>query len=152
MLPTQAQTVWILLLAIVPGFLAMSVWSRAKTWRGQRRDLHTVLYSLALSALIQLSLAPITISWLLPVRGDLERYPGRVVVWATLAALVVPVVGGIAAGRVTEHFFDPRSAAIDGRFARLVASMWRSAPPPSMWDWLFTANPPHGRFLLIDFW
>lgn len=76
MLPTQAQTVWILLLAIVPGFLAMSVWSRAKTWRGPRRDLHTVLYSLALSALIQLFLAPVTISWLLPVRQDLENYPG----------------------------------------------------------------------------
>lgn len=49
--------------------------TRQSEWPGMdmlHRDLHTVLFSLALSALIQLFLAPVTIALLLPVRRTRE--------------------------------------------------------------------------------
>lgn len=33
----------------------------------------------------------------------------------------------------------------------MLGRLWPAAPPPSIWDWLFTANPPYGRFLTIEF-
>ena len=151
MLPDDFGTVGAALLAIVPGYVATSVWARARTWKGPAGDLKTVLQSLALSLVIQLVLAPVTISWLYPVRDELQRYPGRLAIWITLAVLVIPVAGGLGIGKLTNALTDPRSTLVRGRFRRSVARIWPAAAPPSIWDWLFTARPPHGSFVVIEF-
>ena len=147
MLPGNLAAVEAILLAIVPGFLATMVWARARTWRGPSGDLRTVLESLALSLVIQVAVAPLTIEWLYPVRDVLVDYPERVAVWLALVVLVMPVAGGLLAARVNK--WVTKSTA--GRIRRILARAWPASPPPSTWDWLFTNEPPNGKFLVIDF-
>jgi uncharacterized membrane protein len=81
-----------------------------------------VLQSISVSAVVQVVLSPLTISWLYPHREELDDFPERVALWLTLAVLVVPIVGGLIAGAVTNR-------------VPLVAGA-----PPTIWDWLFTTG------------
>jgi hypothetical protein len=149
MLPGNPQGLVVVLLAVVPGFVATVAWSRAKTWRGETSDLRTVLVSIVLSALVQLGMSPLTIGWLYPIRDDLDRHPGRVAVWALIAVVVLPMMLGVVAGGWTT-FVQQRGAA-SGRFRRGVARLWPEAVLPSIWDWLFVGNRPHDSFLVVTF-
>jgi hypothetical protein len=151
MLPGDLGTIGAALLAIVPGFLAQSVWARARTWKGPAGDLRVVLLSLALSVVIQLILAPLTLAWLYPVRHQLPDFPERVVSWVALAVLVIPVFGGVAVGKLTNILSDPGSPRVRGRLRRTVAWLWPAGAPPSIWDWVFTVKPPHGSFVVVEF-
>jgi len=77
MLPATYQALLIIILAIEPGFLAVSCWARAKTWKGRGTDLSTILNSLAVSLVIQIAASPLTIAWLLPVRDRLPEHAWR---------------------------------------------------------------------------
>lgn len=151
MLPSTFQALAVLLLAIVPGFLATSFWVRAKTWKGRGPDLLTILQSIAVSLVIQVVMAPLTTSWLYPVRAHLEKYPWRVSIWAALVVLVVPWAGGTLLGRLADVVFDPIAIGTGGSWRRTLGWLFRPAPPPTIWDWLFTANPPDGTFLVFEF-
>lgn len=151
MLPGDFGTIGAALLAIVPGFLAQSVWARARTWKGPAGDLRAVFLSLALSVVIQLILAPLTLTWLFPVRHRLPEFPERVVTWVALAVLVIPVFGGVTVGKLTNIISDPESPRVRGRLRRAIAWIWPAEAPPSIWDWVFTVKPPHGSFVVIEF-
>src|SRR6184192_1398932 len=150
MLPSNFQAVAAILLAIAPGFIATSVWSRARTWKGPSGDLRTALQSLALSGVVQLVLSPLTLWWLLPVRRHLLDHQVRVVIWLLLAVFVVPVGGGIAIGKLGDWLFGSSSSFSESRIGRAVGRIWPGAPPPSVWDWLFTVRPPYGSFVVVE--
>lgn len=151
MYPADVEGIWAVLLAIVPGFLATTVWARAKTWRGPIGDLRTILHSLALSAAIQVVVAPLTIALVVPHRTDLQDHLGSVLLWAAITVIVVPIGGGVLAGWMSDRIFNPRSLTSTGVLRSWLSRIWPPAPPPTMWDWLFTSTVPHGKFIVIEF-
>ena len=90
----------LLLLAIVPGYLTVLFWSRARTWRGFPSDLQSILQGLAASAVIQLLISPVTLWQLYPIRDHLIDHPVRVLAWGTLAVLVMPYILGTGAAKL----------------------------------------------------
>ena len=135
-MPSNVQAVAAVLLAVVPGYLAVAVWARTRTWRapwpGRSSDLGTVLLSLTASAVVQVVAAPVTIAWILPHTDDLERFPERVATWSLLVVLVLPILGGFAAGLIG---------------SRLPFSRHH----PSVWDWFITQSIGDGSYLIVEF-
>ena len=115
MIPTTFQALVVLLLAIVPGFVAIGAWARTKTWKGRGNDLSTVLQSLAVSLIIQVVAAPFSIPFLFPLRSHLVDHPGRLAVWLGVVAFALPLIGGFAVARVEDTIFDPRRSRSRGR-------------------------------------
>jgi len=150
MLPTTFQALAVALLAIVPGFIATSAWARTKTWKGRGTDLWTVLQSVATSLVIQVLAAPVTLRWFYPVRDHLQAHPAAVALWAAMVVLVIPVLGGVLVGRLSDVIFNPRARVLHGRIRGLLASVWPPSPPPTMWDWLFASNVPDRCFLVVE--
>jgi hypothetical protein len=107
-----------------------------------------VLQSLALSAVIQVLLAPVTIAWIVPIRDRLDELPERVAVWGLLAILIVPVLLGVLGGRLSDWISDPSEPT---GVRRLLARLLRTTTPPTIWDWLYQATPPFGSFLVVQF-
>jgi hypothetical protein len=132
------------LLAIVPGYLAVSFWRRAKTWQQPSSDLGTLLPALAVSLVIQVVVSPLTIWLLLPVIGDLLHHPWNLVVWTYITVIVVPFVGGVGLGRLTDLYAAGRDRA-EG-LAQLLPEV-----PPSAWDLFFSRKIADGQFLMITF-
>lgn len=151
MLPSNFQALVVILLAIVPGFVATRSWSRAKTYKGPGTDLSTVLQSLALSLVIQIILAPVTVRWLYPIRTHFDQYPARITTWLALAVLVLPVFGGTLYARLSDAIYNPYAPWLRGRLFRPLNWFFPPAPAPAIWDWLFTANIPDGYFLVVEF-
>lgn len=151
-MPTTATALAIALLAIVPGYIATSVWARARTWKGPTGDLRTILQSIAASAALQVVMSPLTVAWIVPIRRHLVQNPGRVAVWLLLAVLVVPMISGLLVARLSDKLFPSTLSPQNyGRLRRIMAAILRSPAPPTMWDWLFTNRPPNERFVLIEF-
>jgi hypothetical protein len=154
-MPTSWVALAVALLAVVPGFIATTTWSRARTWKGPSGDLRTVLQSLALSAAIQVLLSPLTVVWIAPVRSHLADHAWRTAAWFVCGVLVLPVLLGLLFARVTDLVFDPKRSGSDKadepRFARLIAKIVKSPPPPTMWDWLFTVQPPASAFVQLEY-
>lgn len=151
MVPSTFQALAVILLAIVPGFIATNFWLHTKTWKGRGPDLQTVLQSLAVSLLIQAIMAPVTIVWLYPVRNKLEQHPWWVAGWAGLVVLIVPCLGGILLGRLADIIFDPQTLSTNGGVRRGLAWFFRPSPPPTIWDWLFTSQVPSGSYIVVEF-
>lgn len=137
MLPSNPTGLIIVLLAIVPGYIATTFWARNKTWKGHSTDLLTILQSIAVSAVIQVIAAPLTLATILPYSQHLDRYETRVAAWLALVVLVMPIVLGTCAAALANAVYDRNTWLNKGLvdFARRVAP---APPPPSMWDWLFT--------------
>jgi hypothetical protein len=137
-MPTTFEATGTLLLAIVPGFIAIGAWSRSKTWAGPAGDLLTILRSLAVSVIVQVVAAPATLRWIYPHRTALGSHASAVVWWLLLVVLLIPILGGLFAGWLT-GWAEDRGLALAQRV------------PPSVWDWLFSKRPPYGRFIVIEF-
>jgi hypothetical protein len=150
-LPENLAMVAAILLAVVPGFVATSVWAKARTWKGPEGDLRTILKSFALSLVVQLAVSPLTLAWLYPVRGRLEDHSVRLAVWFALVVLVVPTLGGLAIGKVTDFLANPGSPEVQGHWRRRIARVWPASGAPSIWDWLFAVRPPLGSFVVVEF-
>jgi len=151
-MPTSWTALAVTLLAIVPGFIATATWARARTWKGPSSDLRTILQSLALSGAIQVVISPLTVAWIVPIRTHLANHPGRVAVWFLVAVLVLPLMLGLLAARLTDVIFRPGGAVErPNRLQRAIDAVVRAPVPPTAWDWLFTARPPQARFVLIEF-
>lgn len=170
-MPASWVALAIALVAVVPGFIAATTWARARTWRGPSNDLRTILQSLALSAVVQVILLPLTIWWIEPNRTNLFDHKWQVACWVVLSVLVVPLALGIGAAHLTDWVFPPRGESRDSALAdgngngklagwrrrlafstrRSVIFLIRKQAPPSLWDWLFVARPPLAQFILIEF-
>lgn len=152
LVPEALSTTSILiLLAIVPGYLTVLWWSRARTWRGFPTDLHTVLQSLALSLVLQLVLLPVVLIEIYPVRDHLIDHPTRVAGWALLALVVLPYVLGTGAARVGDFVFPTGLRRPPAGWRRFVAWFLRPAPEPSVWDWIVSSGVLDGCFLVLEF-
>ena len=131
------------LLAIVPGYLAVSFWRRAKTWQQPSSELGTILPALAVSLVIQVLVSPLTIWLLLPVLGDPANHPWNLVAWTYITVIVVPFVGGVGIGRLTDLYASGHGPS---GLAELLPEV-----PPSAWDLFFSRKIPDGQFLVITF-
>ncbi len=84
-MPTTAEAVIVLLLAIAPGYVGIATWACAKTWKGFGGDLDTALRALAVSLLLQVPMFPLAIRW--RIYADLtdpnkfSLAPGQVFAW-----------------------------------------------------------------------
>lgn len=152
----------IVLLAIVPGFVATTMWGRSRTWKGHDSDFRTMLLSVAISGVIHVVSAPLTILWIVPARGDLIRHSYRVAGWAALVVLVIPTVLGIGAARFSDWFQEPMLKATDlrslGIFRRVWAVLIRGGVTPSILtkEWVldengnFVSEIPGSEGLMVD--
>ena len=157
MLPATIEALGIVLVAVVPGYIAVTLWARSKTWERPPTDLTLILLAIIFSAVIQVLLFPITIPWLWPVRDHLIDHPVRVALWAVVTLIAIPAGGGIYAGRLSDLFFGVRRSMIPRD-----RSGWRREllPPPadlfkpitpSVWDSFLNEHIPHGRILVVTF-
>lgn len=67
MLPATLEALAVVLVALVPGYIAVTLWARSKTWERPPTDLTLILLAIIFSAVIQALLFPITIPWLWPI-------------------------------------------------------------------------------------
>src|SRR5215472_7434906 len=130
MIISTYQALAVALLAIVPGYITIYFWSRNKLWRGLTNDLQTVLKALALSAVLQVMLAPYTLSGLYPVRNTLDQHPWRVLMWSALLVLGLPYLLGTVGREISNWFETVREPIEPGRLARLISLLLGDTPPP----------------------
>lgn len=145
-----STTSLVLLVAVLPGYLTLWWWSRNRTWGGFPGDIHTVLESLAISALVQLAVSPLTLWKLYPVREHLMDHPVRLIGWAFLSLVLLPYVCGAGVARLSDWVFPGGSGRLTG-WRAFVALFIRPSPEPSLWDWLVMSGRADGKFLLIEF-
>ena len=152
MVPTSGIALVILLLAVAPGYITVAAWARDRTWAGPSSDLRMIIQALVLSAVVQTIISPLTVFWILPVRATLANYPWRITIWVVLSVIVVPVILGLVAAKVSDKIFDPSEIVVKGKLSKGVNAVVRSKTPPTAWDWLFTADRvPESGFLVIGF-
>ena len=106
--PTTLTALTIVLLAIVPGFVATTMWERSRTLKGHDSYFRTMLLSVAISGVIHVVSAPLTILWIVRARGDPIRHSYPVAGWAALVVLVIPTAMGIDAARFSDWFQEPK--------------------------------------------
>lgn len=141
----------LLLLVVVPGYLTVLWWARARTWRGFPSDIHTLLQSLALSMGLQLALSPFLLTAIYPVRDHLVDHPDLIIIWATLAVVVLPYVFGTGAAKLGDSIFPTGMRRPLVGWRSWVAWLVRPSPEPSVWDWLIPSGVLDGCFLVIQF-
>lgn len=155
-MPTSWTALAITLLAIAPGFILTTLWSRARTWKGGASDFRTVLQSVALSAVVQALLVPLTVAWIVPARDDLAAHAWKLAAWSILAVLVLPCVLGLGVARLQDWVWpiaglgDPATAGWRGRLSNVL----RAPVPPTVWDSLFTrlgTSAEVAPFLVVKF-
>jgi hypothetical protein len=155
--PENFHALAIVLVAIVPGYVATTVWARNRTWGGHPSDLRLIIQSVALSAVLQVVAAPLTIWLLYPHRNELDEYPWRIALWALSAVLILPVVAGWGLARIGEWLgsnsqdTDDDRASGDEGVRGCLGRWWPSAAPPSAWDLVFERIPPNGAFVVVHY-
>lgn len=138
-MPTTFEALAIPVFTIVPGYLTIAAWSRAKTRTGLRTDLETTVRSIALSLVIQVLFAPITIRWIYPFwqSKTLASHPGDGGWWLFIVVLALPLLGGTALGLGSDWVF----AHIPGL----------SPVTPSAWDGFFDQRRmPPSDFIVAE--
>lgn len=150
-MPTSVAALTILLLAIAPGYVAVSVWARARTWKGPAGDFRTILQALVLSAVVQAIMLPLTAVWILPIHSSWEHYPGRLAVWALATVIVLPLVLGVAGARLYDFVFAPTKEKNTG-FRAALDKLLGPGIAPTVWDTVFvTDRVPEAGFLVVEF-
>jgi hypothetical protein len=119
-----------------------------------------VLLSIIFSAVIQVLLAWLTIPWVWAIRNDASHHIGRLAWWAFFALILIPALGGIVAGRLTDLFSGALGIPVpplrDGKAWRnilLPKPVTKLFPPlpPSPWDRFFLERHADGQFVIITF-
>jgi hypothetical protein len=155
MFPTTTDALAIILLAIVPGYIANTVWSRARTWKGRGSDLITVLQSLAISAAIQVVAAPCTAWLILPYVHTLDGHVGRLVVWAIIVVFLIPLLGGRFIGWLADSGEQTTSPWGHASSARWLRKQYRKLvvpiSAPTLWDSVFANSVPINAFVVVEF-
>ncbi len=151
MVPNSFQALAVVLLAILPGFVATTFWARAKTWKGRGTDLITVLQSMAVSAVIVAAMTFPAVRWLYPVRDTLEQHPLRIATWSFFTVFIVPMIGGILFGRVSDWLSQPTRPIVTGRLRKIWVRLWPTDVPPTIWDWAFKSKVIDDSFVVVEF-
>jgi hypothetical protein len=151
MLPSTFPALAIILLAIVPGYVATSFWARTRTWKGRTTDLLTVLQSISVSVVIVGIMSFPAYWWFYADRDHLDLHPVRVVVWVLLTAYVVPMLGGILFGYLFDQLTEPTSMTFTGTIRRFLAPFLPAVIPPTIWDWAFTSGVPDNSFIIVEY-
>lgn len=153
MLVSSFEALAVALLAIVPGYITVFFWARNKDWRGLPNDLQTVLISIAISASLQVVLAPLTLWLLYPYRNNLESQPRLLLGWAILLVLVLPYLAGTLFGKLSDAIAEAAQApkAIWHWSLHLLLWFFPQAAPPSIWDSVFDTDLPDGCFVILEF-
>ena len=153
MLVSSFEALAVALLAIVPGYITVFFWARNKDWRGLPNDLQTVLISIAISASLQVVLAPTTLWLLYPYRNNLEGQPWLLLGWAILLVLVLPYLAGTLFGKLSNTIAETAQAPKDKWpwSLRLLLWFFPQAAPPSIWDSVFDTDLPDGCFVILEF-
>jgi hypothetical protein len=153
--PDSLGAVVVVLVTLVPGFIAATVWARARIHRrAADSDLRIVLQSLVFTGVIQVLLAPLTLALIYPVRAAPLDHPGRLVGWSVIAVLLAPAVIGRLAAFATDALWppDPLLWSPSGQGWRRPAwGLLRHSSPPSIWDAVAAAGTFDGRFVVIQF-
>src|SRR5438105_4448045 len=162
-MPSTFEALAIALLAIVPGYIAVTLWARTKTWERPATDLKLVLQAIIVSALIQVLLAPLTILLIWPVRDNLADHPWRVFFWAFATVIVLPAVGGYVVGRLSDLFSGALRIPVPslGLSGPVDWAGWKSVLvptsddlgpiAPSPWDRFIRSGIADGQFLIVTF-
>ena len=149
------------LLAIAPGYITIFFWSRNKMWRGLTNDLQTVLKALALSAVLQVAVSPLTLYLLYPVRNALVNNPWQIVTWLVVVVFIAPYLAGTFSGKLSD-WLEERALLPEerhehdhykhlGRPLKLLFYLFPEAAPPSAWDSIFARDRPAGAFVIVEF-
>ena len=149
-MPTTFEALFIVLLAIAPGWVAVQTWDRGTTWAKPAGQLGELLHALTFSTIIQLLVSPFTIWWLYPYWGRISQEPVRLAVWLALVVLVVPLFGGALVSKASDALYQGRLKGQLRWPERWLRWLWPTAYP-SAWDAFFADNIPDGRFLTITF-
>ena len=151
MLPATFPALAVLLLAIVPGYVATSFWARTRTWRGRTTDLLTVLQSISVCGVV-VGRMSIPAYWgFYPDRDHLDLHPFRLAVWILLTAYIVPMFGGILFGHLSDVLTESTRVTGSGRLGRILAQVLPTVLPPTIWDWAFTNGVTNNAFVVVEF-
>ncbi len=151
MLPSTYQAVIILLLAVVPGFVAIVTWARAKTWKGFEGDLDTILRSLVVSLIVQVPMFPLALALgLFPDVNHWQKHVVALFAWLFLTVLLVPVIGGGLASWYYDRFLFPLTQnPIPPGTDKKLLPQWSPAFPTA-WDSFFVQSIPNGSWIILD--
>jgi hypothetical protein len=153
--PDSVVGVLVALIAVAPGFIATSVWSRVRSWRGADGDVRVILQSLVFTAIIHTVLAPLTLTVIYPVRETLLDHPVRLSVWVFLLVLVVPSLIGQLTARAANSVLPPDRALDPESRARgwrgTVQGLVGGWDQPSIWDAVVLARRLDGCFVVVEF-
>ncbi len=136
-------------LAIAPGYVAITMWSRQRTWLGPTTELRTLLQALSWSTVVHLTTAPIAwplITLSLPV--VLAEHRWRLLFWLLATMLLVPACLGVLVARLTDWVFVVGSDRLRGLRSAL-NDIVKPATPPTIWDWWLMERPPNGSFVRV---
>lgn len=156
-MPTSWTALAIVLLAVAPGFVLTTLWGRTRTWKGPASDFRTTLQSLALSAVVQALLVPLTIVWVVPARADPADHLAHLAVWASLSVLILPALLGVGFARLQDLVWPVSDLGkVRTGWRRRLDQVLKEPVPPTVWDKLFTtigANGTTGEapFVLVQF-
>lgn len=152
MLVTTFEALIVALLAIVPGYITIWFWSRNKMWRGLTNDLQTILKCLAISAALQVAIAPYTLIVLYPIRNNPADHPWPFFIWLIALVLLLPYTAGRLLNKATEVYEKVMLAAENKNIgARLLRVVLPEGAPPSAWDAVFSEELPDGCFLILEY-
>ncbi|MHB8619323.1 MAG: DUF6338 family protein [Chloroflexota bacterium] len=147
-MPASREALFIALLAIAPGWIAVQVWARSKTWVPPSTDLRTVLQAIWVSVVVQIVAWPI-LGWrLFGVRNDVEHHTTLAIWWAVLVVLIIPLLGGLLAGKLSDAL-HLRKVQNPTPFQRAM-NYWWPTNFPGAWDALFAQGIPDGAFLVLQ--
>ncbi|HXA27623.1 MAG TPA: DUF6338 family protein [Candidatus Angelobacter sp.] len=149
-MPGTFEALGVLVLAIVPGYLARSAWSRGKTFSRSTSDLTLVVQSIALSLVIQAALSPITFWLFYDVRDHLDEHPRRLAFWVVVGFVLVPLIGGYLTGKASDRVARAVGGQPDGWWRREARRLFLPEFP-SIFDQVVVDDLPDPSILVVEF-
>lgn len=137
-MPDTVEAAVVLLLTVVPGYLARMTWARGKTFQPASSDFTIAIQSIAASVAVQFLMAPITIPLFLYVNAQWEKHLWALVLWLAGTGVVAVAAGAVfgwLTDRIQEKVRRERAKAQAGRTPWFIRLAVRLMPTfPTLWD------------------
>jgi len=121
--------------------------SQGRTGRPLQPDLHLVLQSLVVSAVLIAAVGPFAYGYLWPLRDHLSSHALELALWMVAIFLIVP----FGAARLSRLI----AAWVRRHGQTRAAKLFRLAIPeptvPTLWDWAAISGVLEGKFVVIEF-